>query len=186
MNTALAPLIEFENPGLDPTDGDLARAEALLDGIAAIYGDAPILLSSRERARLAKPGAADEAMIPKIVEQGRRSGLGFSVDLDETLKQLERAQRLAPLRDRAALLAQITADAVRTARGQAWSGALIYYGMLKLAARTDPELALELEPIRAHFAARRAGRAKDGDSHKGAKTTKGKKSKSQDASEPTS
>lgn len=151
----VATKIEFENPGPDPTDKDLANAEVMVQALAQIYGQTPVLLSPAERARLVKAGAADETFIPKIVELARRRGFVIpNVDFDVTVKSLGRAQRLDPLRAHAEMFAQVSGDAVRSARGLAWANAMIIYSVLVHASRADVALARELVPIKAFFVGR--------------------------------
>jgi hypothetical protein len=149
--------VTFENPGLDPTARDLVAAEDLIQDAREIFGPKPILLTPTDRLRLPKAGAAEETLIPRILELARRHKIAIPrVDFNATAQNLARAQRLEPLRANAETLANMATDAVLQARGDAWGDAIIVYGVLVQAARADVVLSRELASIKSFFSKRAA------------------------------
>lgn len=139
-----------------PTDKELADAATKIEEVATALIAQQKALTPAERMALAKPGAAAERVVPKIVEIARRKGIAIpGVDLDLTEAQLAEAQRFEPLEAQAEMLTAGLADRVLHAKSDAWVRATIIYGVLSQVARSDANLARELEPIRAFFTKKR-------------------------------
>jgi hypothetical protein len=142
----------YESAGLDPTDQDLLNAEAYIDQARQLFGANPVILPPKDRQLLSKPSAMDEKYVPKILEIARRRGVSIPrVDLDAVRQSLVRAERFEPLVARADVLASLASDVVLKSRSDAWTAAVVVYGVLAQMARADSELALDLAPVKLFF-----------------------------------
>jgi hypothetical protein len=141
------------------TGADLVRifesVTASLDDVEASLGSTPPDLTAVHKRRAAKPRKGATPMLLALAEVVQQHGLDSSaLSADRMVSRLGDAATLRPLQSRLEAILKRVEDELFNAQGEAWELGLQFYSLVKRRAKTDGELAANIEPMRSLFAYR--------------------------------
>ena len=144
--------------GLITTNAGLAalvsELTALLDTAEARLGPAPAITTTQKR-RTGKPRKGGDkalAMLAPIVQQHNLESP--SLNTTDMLELNQKAQTLVPLQTRLVKVTKRVGDEAFNAQTQAWDMGLQLYSLVRRRAKSDGDLAANLEPVSKMFAYR--------------------------------
>jgi hypothetical protein len=109
-------------------------------------------LTPKERKATLKLRRGAHQVIPQITAMAAKYGYTTpAISSDTVNASLESAQTLEPLLKSTAVLHATLIDAHLASQRAAWKGATALYGMIRNAANADPNIATELQPVKAWF-----------------------------------
>ncbi len=116
-----------------------------------------VKLNARQRRSLLKLRPDADKVVALITRLAHEQGIDVkSNPVDDMANALGAARSLQPLVGIAQAFAQTLADMMRGNQSLAWTGATLYYSVLKRMSRHDPELAKQMEPLQGVFNKRSA------------------------------
>jgi hypothetical protein len=149
------------------TGADLVRifegVTAALDDVEASLGSTPSPdLTAVNKRRMSKPRKGATPMLLALAEVVQQHGLDSSaLSADRMVARLEDAATLRPLQSRLEAILKRVEDELFNAQGEAWELGLQFYSLVKRRAKTDGELAANIQPMRLLFAYRHGLTKKD-------------------------
>lgn len=136
-----------------PTQPELDRQVKTLDDLRAKNAGWTVKLDAQQRKQAPKPRTGAEPKVRMIARLAVKYGVDSTdTPVDGMLADLELADRVTPVAQAAALLAETYDDTRLQAEAEYWHAATALYALLRDRARNNQELAKELEDVSQFFA----------------------------------
>lgn len=129
---------------------------ALLAKAQAPLRDAAVLSTTARKGQVKLRRGAQQ-VIPTIAALAEKHGLVMpSLPISDVMSKIEHAQRLREVLGAVTVFQKLLKDEILTSEGDGWETATATYSMLRRAAKSRPEIVVELSPVEQWF--RRAHR----------------------------